>query len=283
MKNLLLLFSVFIFTTVSMSQTLGLEEAPCISGPSSITVNNTAVYTASGAAGYYWSVTSGLQIIGSNANSTVTVKCTGTGGTLSLVKFKNGVCSPCSVSITCTGCSGNPTAYFIPDHTISYVWKTIGTVLPSNYTSLVWSSTESRVQQINPNTSINPTVTLTPGTIPVTLDFTATITYADGCVYEEDFSVGFSYNTPSDGTSGSEEMSIAPNPTNSGQVNIAFNNSMSGTLELIDLVTGSMLHQKSIANSMTSFLEIGSLKSGIYLVRFTDSSGSSIDKKMVVE
>ena len=283
MKKLLLLFSMFIFTTVSMSQTMGLEEAPCISGPSSITVNSTAVYTASGSAAYYWSVTSGLQIIGSNSNSTVTVKCTGTGGTLSLVKFKNGVCTPCSKSITCTGCSGDPTAYFIPDHTIGYVWKTVGTVLPSNYTSLVWSSTETRVQQINPNTSINPTVTLTAGTIPVNLDFTATITYADGCVYEVDFSVGFSYNGPSDGTSGSQGMLIAPNPTDTGQVNIAFNNNVSGTLELIDLVSGSTLQRKGIANSLTAFLEIGSLKSGIYLVRFRDSSGSSIDKKMVVE
>jgi len=224
-----------------------------------------------------------FRITGSNTNSTVTVKCTGSGGTLSLVKFKNGVCSSCSKSITCTGCSGNPTAYFIPDHTFGFIWKTVGAVLPSNYTSLVWSSTESSVQQISPNSSINPTVTLTSGTIPVNLDFTATITYADGCVYEVDFSVGFSYNGPSDGTSGSTGMLIAPNPADSGQVNIAFTDITNGSLELIDLVTGNVLSKKSVANSMTSFLEIGCLKSGIYLIRFTDSSGASIDKKMVVE
>ncbi|WP_192348379.1 T9SS type A sorting domain-containing protein [Algoriphagus sp. Y33] len=113
MKNLMykVIFALFLLVPVisSFSQTC------VISGHSDINVNQTKTYStsATSGAGYFWSTTGGLTIVGSNTGTSVSVKGVSSGlGQVCVTKYKAGSepCCEC-IPVDCRACPSAPTIF----------------------------------------------------------------------------------------------------------------------------------------------------------------------------
>ena len=100
---------LFLCTFLAVSLLFVQAQAQCsISGPTTLTPNQTTTYVASfqGGASYFWSTTGGLTITGSNTGSSVTVTGNST-GSVCYTRFRAGA-EPCSICQT-VNVVANPT------------------------------------------------------------------------------------------------------------------------------------------------------------------------------
>jgi hypothetical protein len=258
----------------------------CINGPDSITQGQIATYTAAvNAQAYYWTVTSGLSIIGSNTGSSVQIQCNGNGGTISLTRFVGGNCYSCTKTITCTSTGGcnhsTPTLHMSATHTGLHLTFILNTTFSSDpYSSLTLTSNIPELQL--PTNGIPAQVSFSPFLLfPLTATMTLVITYPDGCtdtividVLFELFGNGINRNKLDNKKS---NIRIYPNPTSNilnieNKKEIHINN-----FEIRKLVNG-LLVKKLIVNSKRKNIKIdvNGLKEGIYTLILFDKNNNMI-------
>ena len=146
---------------------------------------------------------------------------------------------------------------------------------------MAWSTSDTRVNTITA-TGDNPVVALVPFTpLPASIQFTATITYPDGCVYTDDFIASFSFFKPLMGID--NQMSISPNPAGGNQLNVDFNTQVTGSLEVYQLISGVKIKTMEVSDSKSVLIGLDAVEKGMYLIKFTNDFGATIVKKVIIE
>ena len=98
--------------------------------------------------------------------------------------------------------------------------------------------------------------------------------YADGTLTDENLSV-------EDFNLIVSKLKIYPNPVvNNDKLNVSFDNAVTAKLKLFN-VTGKLVLEETISNSLSKSINLNNLTNGIYLLQITNGS-ASITKKVVI-
>ncbi len=254
-----------------------------INGPNSISQGQTATYTSSVVAqAYYWTVSGGLSIIGSRTGNSVQVQCNGTGGTLNLTTFKNGICTSCTPKIiTCDPCDHSANFWMSSQHTgLHFNFILTTTVAGDPYSSINWT-TSYPLQMAQTGIPSTAQFTGVPS-MPRYETVTALFTFPDGCtksvirsVYFELFGGGFGGGFKSK----KGRVKIFPNPTNS-ELNIKNeNNNLFESIEIRNISNGKIVKRTNVNSKKSNIkLDIKGLKQGHYVLTVLDKKGNVIFK-----
>ncbi|GAA0873448.1 hypothetical protein GCM10009117_25950 [Gangjinia marincola] len=264
-------------TTVAQ---IGSTTSKCsINGPSSIEENQSVTYSITSANGssYFWSVTGGLSIVGSNSSSSVQVQGTNEGtGKVCVTRFKNGQvpCCTCNTVAIEPPCVEPDSITWIQDISIPYCMGDIlefnAILLPSDAPGTYsWSITNNynTTQIIGPTNTSNLKVQSSP--IPgdglvVNLTFTSScpsgkvVTYSDFARYNE------SPGECPPARSNITKYYLSPNPSRNF-LNISTlgkDDNYENTVEIFSSSGESVLKSNDLEN-----INVSELKKGIYFIQ----------------
>lgn len=309
--NLLMLCLLFLGTTFGSVQIIHASEngpscTNCTDPSNNITNNGDNTFTAANVAqAYFWEICSGgASIVGSNTGATVTVQPTGisTGSRIRLTRFVNGKCvESCEIFTfpppSCDNCvtievTGNSTG----TDCVSAQANLINCY--TNVASVAWSW--DLYGQCNPGPCTLNTTTTYPfysSTVDLSsicidpinypyLQFFATITYNDGSTCEDWDQVLLTCDNMNGigcipGPKGQPEINITPNPARNGD-SLSFSGidyKEISSISILDLSGTQKMEIQPIQQSFTT----NNLRAGVYIVKFTTTSGEVQQRKLVIE
>jgi hypothetical protein len=242
-----------------------LPSVSAVASPSTICSGASSTLTASGASTYIWSppISSTNPVVSVSPTVTTTYTVTGTSA------------AGCSRSATVTVfVNPSPTANAGPSDSTccGSIWylgavggSASGGTPPYTYN---WSPTTNF---IGCTTCANPPVfSCAGGPTPVT--YTLTVTDANGCTATSTVTIYFNtcrlanpHTNQQNGVTTSDDMSIAPNPTN-GNFMISFSVTSMHDVEIVDLLGETVYRKAGIVDSSIS-VDLSTLPKGVYFVK----------------
>ncbi|MEW7292207.1 T9SS type A sorting domain-containing protein [Aquimarina sp. 2304DJ70-9] len=287
MKHVFLL--AFFLASITVSAQCG--TGCTISGSSVIPLNTNRVYSVPASSGfsYFWSVTGGLSIVGSNTGSSVTVRGLGS-GTLYITKFKAGS-APCCASknivvssnvcglsisrVTQLNASGEDNVAFFTVPTLQSGWS----VTSSTFTvTLDSGSVSTYTGSLNPNGY--PQIIIPVPCVPqsgrvdkVSVSVTAS-SGANSCtrtVVTDFLSVC--------GTGGGIGIGFSIHQTKD-QLSVTTNSDETFDVAVYDL-NGNLKFEAK--NSINTTFATKSLSNGIYIIKTSNKKGEVQTKKVIIQ
>ena len=287
MKNGFLL--LFFLASITLSAQCG--TGCTISGSSAIPINTNSVYSVPSTSGssYFWSVTGGLTIVGSNTGSAVTVRGAGS-GTLYVTKFKAGSAPCCSsknivIDNTCGLTSlgrigelnalGEDNVAFFTVPTLQSGWSITSSTFTVTFNS---GNSTTYIGSLNPNgypqiiipvpcspvsgrvDKVSVSVTASSGSNSCTK--TIETNFASVCGTGGGIGIGFSIDQTNN------QLSVVTDPNHNYTISVY---DLNGNLKL------------EAKNSINTTFSTRTLSNGVYIIKIMDDKGDIQTKKVIIK
>jgi hypothetical protein len=299
MKNYFLLLLIIV-----MGQTIHAQiEKPCISGPLSIELNQTGIYSVNSSLGqcsncYDWDVSpsSIAQIVGSDQGSSVSIRRISSGDfTISVTYLNENGCSSCEIDIieNCIPPKLNICQQFTSvaqngdlilqlsqydNQPVRYVWN-------ATYHNNTTATYDSANPPLGTNSNINYFSAQFPATVSNPIKSVTVTSYKLGCprylITSNDYECSETVYAETLGFGKSLESSlIYPNPAN-GVIRI-IDNSKSDKYKSVRILNLSGMIKLEIEITKDKSIDISSLEKGVYIVQLINYNNDIFTEKLLV-